>query len=82
MLPSGVVKDGLDTPLTPILNVLSLMLPKLSVALIVKILTVSTNTTEGIPVIKPVLFMVIGLKLVPIGNEPLSNVYVTLLAGD
>jgi hypothetical protein len=52
------------------------MLPKLSVALIVKLLDVKTTTNVGVPEINPDEFIVN-----PFGNDPLIRAYVKLVAG-
>jgi hypothetical protein len=76
-LPAGVVNLGIADPDTVIENVLSRMLDKLSVALIVKVLVVSTVTNVGVPLINPS-----DVIDIPGGNVPLNNVYIIVVAGD
>jgi hypothetical protein len=70
------VNWGIATPLTPIENVLSRRLPKLSVALTVNVVEESVVTNVGVPDIKPLV-----LRVTPEGKLPLSNKYVTVVAG-
>ena len=53
--PPGVVNCGIAVPVTNILNVLSRILFKLSVALIVKVESVFETTNAGVPDNTPVL---------------------------
>jgi hypothetical protein len=76
-LPAGVVNSGIADPDIVIENVLSRRLDKLSVALIVKVVVVSTVTNVGVPLINP-----LDVIVVPEGNVPLSNIYVIVVAGD
>jgi hypothetical protein len=76
-IPDGVVNIGEDTPVIVIVNVLSRILFKLSVARIVNETMVSRVTIAGIPVSKPVL--VFKTKLA--GNVPDNKLYLTLVPG-
>jgi hypothetical protein len=75
--PDGVVNCGTAVPDTVILNVLSRILPKLSVARIVNEVVVFCVTSVGIPLIKPLLDFNVRL----VGSVPDNNVYVTVDAG-
>ena len=69
ILPTGVVNFGIAEPEIDIENVLSVILRKLSVALIVKVLVISLVTSTGVPLINP-----LELIDIPLGNVPLNNV--------
>jgi len=71
------VKLGTAEPVIVIVNVLSLILPKLSVALTVNVLLVSSMINSGVPLNKPV----VEFKDMLLGSVPANNVYVTLVAG-
>jgi hypothetical protein len=75
-LPLGVVNCGIADPDIVNKNVLSLMLPRLSVALIAKVDVILLVTNDGVPDINPVLDIDS-----PLGNVPLNNVYVMVVAG-
>ena len=68
---------GIAVPVTVIEKVLSRKLPKLSVARIVNVLVIASVTSGGVPVITPVVLIVI-----PVGNVPLNNLYVIVVAGN
>ena len=75
--PAGVVNCGTAAPETVILNVLSRILPKSSVARIVNEVVVFCVTNVGTPLINPLLDF--NVKLV--GSAPDNKVYVTVAAG-
>jgi hypothetical protein len=75
-LPLGVVNCGIADPDIVNKNVLSLMFPRLSVALIAKVDVILLVTNDGVPDINPVLDIDS-----PLGNVPLNNVYVMVVAG-
>ena len=64
--PLGVVNCGVAVPVTNMLNVLSRILFKLSVALTVNIVSVSDVTNAGVPDNIPVLMF----NTIPLGNDP------------
>ena len=75
-LPLGVVNCGIADPDIVNKNVLSLMLPRLSVALTANVDVILLVTNVGVPDINPAL--VIDN---PLGSSPLSNAYVIVVAG-
>jgi hypothetical protein len=76
-VPEGVTNSGASIPDKLMLNVLSRIFPRLSVALTTNVYGVLSKTGSVLPNITPEV-----VSEVPVGSTPLISSYVTEMAGD